>query len=56
MYPLKDLLKASGLARSTFYYYLKTKDIDKYKEVKMIYLKFSIKTKVDMVIAEFYSC
>lgn len=34
MYPLKDLLKVSGLARSTFYYYLKTKDIDKYKEVK----------------------
>ena len=34
MYPLKDLLKVSGLARSTFYCYLKTKDIDKYKEVK----------------------
>ena len=33
-YPLKDLLKLSGLARSTFYYYLKSKDTDKYKEVK----------------------
>ena len=33
-YPLKDLLKLSGLARSTFYYYLKSKDADKYKEVK----------------------
>ena len=34
MYPLKDLLKLSGIARSTFYYYLKSKDVDKYKEVK----------------------
>lgn len=34
MYPLKDLLKLAGLARSTFYYYLKLKGIDKYKEVK----------------------
>ncbi len=34
MYPLKDLLKLSGIARSTFYYYLKSKDTDKYKEVK----------------------
>ena len=34
MYPLKDLLKLAGLARSTFYYYLKLKDTDKYKEVK----------------------
>ncbi len=34
LYPLKDLLKLSGLARSTFYYYLKSKDTDKYKEVK----------------------
>ncbi len=34
MYPLKDLLKVSGLARSIFYYYLKTKDIDKYKKLK----------------------
>ncbi len=33
-YPLKDLLKLSGLARSTFYYYMKSKDTDKYKEVK----------------------
>ena len=30
MYPLKDLLKLAGLARSTFYYYLKLKDKDKY--------------------------
>ncbi|MBQ2390288.1 MAG: IS3 family transposase, partial [Clostridia bacterium] len=29
-YPLKDLLKLSGLARSTFYYYLKHDDTDKY--------------------------
>lgn len=29
-YPLKDLLKLSGLARSTFYYYLNQKDLDKY--------------------------
>ncbi len=29
-YPLKDLLKSVGLARSTFYYYLKTKDKDKH--------------------------
>ena len=34
LYPLKDLLKLSGLARSTFYYYLKSKYTDKYKEVK----------------------
>ena len=39
MYPLKDLLKVSGLARSTFYYYLKLKDTDKYKEVKKDILK-----------------
>ena len=34
LYPLKDLLKLSGIARSTFYYYLKPKDTDKYKEIK----------------------
>ena len=34
LYPLKDLLKLSGLARSTFYYYLKSNNTDKYKEVK----------------------
>lgn len=28
------MLKLSGIARSTFYYYLKSKDIDKYKETK----------------------
>ncbi len=33
-YPLKDLLKLSGIARSTFYYYLKAKDVDKHKEIK----------------------
>ncbi len=37
-YPLKDLLKLSGIARSTFYYYLKSKDADKYKEVKDVIL------------------
>ena len=30
-YPLKELLKLSGLARSTFYYYLKHLDTDKYE-------------------------
>jgi len=34
IYPLKNLLKLSGLARSTFYYYLKAKKKDKYKELK----------------------
>ncbi len=34
MYPLKDLLKLAGLARSTFYYYLKPKDTDEYKKIK----------------------
>ncbi len=34
MYPIKDLLKLSGFARGTFYYYLKLKDTDKYREVK----------------------
>ena len=33
-YPLKDLLELSGLARSTFYYYLKLKNVDKYTQVK----------------------
>ena len=33
-YPLKDLLKLSGLARSTFYYYLKAKETDKYEVVR----------------------
>ena len=28
------MLRLSGIARSTFYYYLKSKDTDKYKEVK----------------------
>ena len=30
-YPLNDLLQLSGLARSTFYYYLKHLDKDKYE-------------------------
>lgn len=33
-YPLKDLLNLTELARSTFYYYLKTKNIDKYTAEK----------------------
>lgn len=33
-YPLKDLLNLTGLARSTFYYYLKTKDNDRYTAEK----------------------
>lgn len=33
-YPLKDLLKLSGIARSTYYYYLKAKDTEKYDVVR----------------------
>ena len=33
-YLLKELLKLSGIARSTFYYYLKQKDVDKYANLK----------------------
>ena len=33
-YPLKDLLKLSGIARSTYYYYLKRQDTDKYAAEK----------------------
>ncbi len=33
-FPLKDLLAVSGMARSTFYYYLKQKGKDKYQEEK----------------------
>ncbi len=33
-YPLKDLLQLSGLARSTFYYYLKHKSTDRYEHEK----------------------
>ena len=33
-FPLKDLLKLSGLARSTYYYYLKQQSNDKYKDIK----------------------
>lgn len=33
-YPLKELLKLSGLARSTFYYYLKHPNTDKYEQEK----------------------
>ncbi|MBP3414384.1 MAG: IS3 family transposase [Clostridia bacterium] len=35
-YPLKDLLKLSGLSRSTFYYYLKQTDKDKYENEKQV--------------------
>lgn len=42
-YPLKELLKLSGIARSTYYYYLKKKDKDKYvcekQEIRSIYDK-----------------
>ena len=33
-YPLKDLLKLSGIARSTYYYYRQKKDNDKYGKIK----------------------
>ena len=33
-YPLKDLLKLSGIARSTYYYYLKQENVDKYTAEK----------------------
>ena len=33
-YPLKELLKLSGLARSTYYYYLHQEDKDKYEKIK----------------------
>lgn len=33
-YPLKDLLALSGLARSTYYYYLKHQNTDKYEKEK----------------------
>ncbi len=33
-YPLKDLLQLSGLARSTFYYYIQHPIKDKYKKEK----------------------
>ena len=33
-YPLKDLLELSGIARSTYYCYLKQKDKDKYESEK----------------------
>ena len=32
------MLKLSGVARSTFYYYLKLKDTDKYTEIKEVML------------------
>lgn len=34
LYPLKDLLKLSGIARSNFYYYLKLEELDKCEDVK----------------------
>ena len=40
-HPLKELLKLSGLARSTYYYYLKQPNTDKYEcekqEIQEIY-------------------
>ncbi|MGN0534522.1 MAG: IS3 family transposase [Eubacterium sp.] len=33
-YPLKELLQLSGLARSTYYYYLKHQNTDKYRKEK----------------------
>lgn len=33
-YPLQDLLKLSGIARSTYYYYLKQQNKDKYTAEK----------------------
>lgn len=33
-FPLRGLLKLSGLARSTYYYYLKQQGTDKYQAVK----------------------
>ncbi len=40
-YPLKDLLQLSGLARSTFYYYIQHPIKDKYKkENKKYYIYF----------------
>ena len=33
-YPLKELLQLSGLARSTYYYYLKHQNADKYEREK----------------------
>ena len=33
-YPLKDLLRLSGIARSTYYYYLKQRDTNKYEQEK----------------------
>ena len=33
-YPLKELLKLSGIARSTYYYNLKQGDRDKYEHLK----------------------
>ena len=44
-YPLKDLLKLSGIARSTFYYYLKQKDVDKYESEKTDILELFNKNK-----------
>ena len=38
-YPLKDLLQLSGIARSTYYYYLKQKDKDKYESEKQSILE-----------------
>jgi transposase InsO family protein len=44
-YPLEGLLELSGLARSTYYYYLKQEDNDKYETVKTEILDIYAKNK-----------
>ena len=44
-YLLKDILKLSGLARSTYYYYLNQKDNDKYERIKAEIVKIFNKNK-----------
>ena len=44
-YPLKDLLELSGLARSTYYYYLKHQSCDKYKVEKQAIQEIYINNK-----------
>lgn len=39
MFPLKELLAVSGMARSTFYYYLKQKGKDKYQAEKALIIE-----------------
>ena len=44
-YPLKDLLKLSGIARSTYYYHIKQQDKDKYAGEKADIVEIFIKNK-----------